>query len=434
MSRYRRLMPSAIVLAIALMAIAPITVHAVEIVELFIAQTVQDAPLFRDMLTNFMRENPDVRVQLIQSSWEEYSTKLITMMAAGLTPDVIWLVNGAGQDADFMRFNKPDLFLDLMPYVQASGYKLDSIVPSVLDSVRSDGALYGIPFEVSLYTTWYDKDMLDAAGVPYPTHDWTWDDMVEKAQRLTRRTADHPTPEVFGYAMGYPHLHPWEFIWQAGGDYFDASGTTATLDSPETMQGIQFALDLVESYGVSPNPLTQHSLPSGVTSAMRARGIWDWGVARREGRRYGAVASPAGPASQDIWVRTNVYVVSKDTENPDAAWRLVEYLTSPGKGLDTWAYQGGKVVPFQEYLDVGEYVYRVAVSPDEEAMFREILEATIASIPLGRPHRTSFNNRVTYERLRDEFFRPALNPVWNQQASLQAAMEQVTDVVNAVLK
>src|SRR5690606_4817158 len=124
--------------------------------------------LFRDMLTGFMRENPDIRVQLVQASWEEYSTKLITMMASGLTPDVIWLVSGAGQDADFLRWNHPDVFLDLMPYVEKSGYPLDGIVPSVLDSVRSGNALYGMPFEVSLYVTWFDKDRFDAAGVPYP--------------------------------------------------------------------------------------------------------------------------------------------------------------------------------------------------------------------------------------------------------------------------
>ena len=51
---------------------------------------------------------------------------------------------------------------------------------------KDDGKQLGIPKDLDSAAVWYNKDMFDEAGIPYPTADWTWDDFREIAKKLTK--------------------------------------------------------------------------------------------------------------------------------------------------------------------------------------------------------------------------------------------------------
>ena len=51
---------------------------------------------------------------------------------------------------------------------------------------QDDGTHYAIPKDYDTVALWYNKDMFDAAGVEYPTNDWTWEDLYEAGKALTK--------------------------------------------------------------------------------------------------------------------------------------------------------------------------------------------------------------------------------------------------------
>jgi len=46
--------------------------------------------------------------------------------------------------------------------------------------------IYGLPYTKGGFYVFYNKNMFDAAGVPYPTDDWTWEEFEETAKKLTK--------------------------------------------------------------------------------------------------------------------------------------------------------------------------------------------------------------------------------------------------------
>ena len=87
----------------------------------------------------------------------------------------------------------------------------------------------------------YRKDLFDAAGMPYPHNNWTWDDLYAAARKIT-----DPANGIYGIRFGRGKHESWymiTFLWSAGAEvmvYDDPTDTwTATFDT----RGAAVALD-----------------------------------------------------------------------------------------------------------------------------------------------------------------------------------------------
>ena len=75
--------------------------------------------------------------------------------------------------------------------------------PAVTDITNQVGGYYGFPQGFATEIMYYNKDMFDAAGVAYPTDDWTWDDYTAAAEKLTKADgsqygSDSPPSTAYG--------------------------------------------------------------------------------------------------------------------------------------------------------------------------------------------------------------------------------------------
>ncbi|MFC3770158.1 ABC transporter substrate-binding protein [Paenibacillus sp. GCM10012303] len=80
---------------------------------------------------------------------------------------------------------------DLTPLVKQSGMDLNRFDSVPLETVRKyskPGELSAIPFSLNFLATFYNKDLFDNFGVPYPPDGMTWDDALEIAKRFSRTT------------------------------------------------------------------------------------------------------------------------------------------------------------------------------------------------------------------------------------------------------
>ena len=162
----------------------------------------------------FMQAHPEIKVEIWNQPWDDYFTKIQALWASGDTkviPDVAFLWPTP-------RYAAEGVLENLDPYIEQSGYNLDDYWPGLLESAKYNGSVYGFPRDIESNIIYYSKDIFDAAGVAYPTNDWTWDDFLAAADKLTQKDANGNTTV---YALGAEGGKSSKFINQAGGAYLD---------------------------------------------------------------------------------------------------------------------------------------------------------------------------------------------------------------------
>jgi multiple sugar transport system substrate-binding protein len=216
-----------------------------------------EARLEDHVLAPYVAANPDLRVvqQGAVTYQAAYRDRVLTSIVAGTPPDVFLLDN-----IDVPALVNRGALLDLTPYLARAGVDLGCLDQTVLSMFTRGDALYALPKGYTPLLVVYNKDLFDRAGIPYPTDDWTWDDFLRIAKRLTRDTDGDGVIDQWGtYFDRRPFLWiPW--IWAGGGDVLCPDGRRASgcLDGPNTIAAIRWYTGWMTRYGIAPraiNPL-----------------------------------------------------------------------------------------------------------------------------------------------------------------------------------
>jgi len=283
----------------------------------------------QEMVDTYNEANPTVHVTLNQVP--DYDTVLQTAMAGGEPPDVFYIDS----------FRLPD-------YVEAGALQpigdqmddADDFYPSLRQAFTIDDTFWCPPKDFSTLALEYNKDLFDAAGVDYPTADWTWDDLGAAAEQLTN--ADNGT---YGMVLSADLARWIAFLYQAGGTVTDDGFTAMTLDSPEATEAMDFYLNLVnDGYAAQPSDLDSgwagEAFGKG-QAAMAMEGNWIVSYLNDQfpDLNWGVTELPAGPAGKATMSFTVCYGVPANAAHPDESIRLVNWLTGP-EGMAQWAGLG----------------------------------------------------------------------------------------------
>jgi multiple sugar transport system substrate-binding protein len=275
----------------------------------------------------FHATEPKITVKVTVSDWETYWAKLQTGLAGGAAPDVF-----AMDGPLFPDYAGRDVLLDLTPYIQAEGYPLDALnALAVKDFITADGRQLGLPRDLNVIALFYNKDLFDAAGVPYPDDTWDWAKLVEVGKKLTLDTDNDGKTDQWGlYTETTDMENYWSsLVWQNGGDILAADGKSIVLDTPAATGGLQFLQDLIWKEHVIPEPAlfaeTGDAFEQG-KAAMEVNGSWLVATDEAAALMFGIAPLPKGPAGRATSVNPTGAVVSKASKSPDAAWAFVKYL------------------------------------------------------------------------------------------------------------
>jgi multiple sugar transport system substrate-binding protein len=306
------------------------------------------ANILRPSLDNWIEKYcPGAEVDLQVQPWGQYWDLLKTNAAGGELPDVF----NMSQDR-FFFYASNDALLDLQPYWDEYGVDTTVWGSGLVDPYRwgENGDLYAAPVNWDTVAVFYNKDMFDAAGLEYPTADWTWDDFAAAAEALT-----NPDEDVYGavayveYQAGYPN-----WIASTGTvPIVDAARTGCTLDEPGSLEALNFLKGLYDA-GYMPSISTLggtsaddafNFFASGKV-AMVTGGSWKLSAAFEEVPfNWDVVQLPKNPTtglSRSI-LHAVGYVAAANTDVPDLAANLVLYLASDeGQG---YFAEGGNVAP-----------------------------------------------------------------------------------------
>jgi multiple sugar transport system substrate-binding protein len=295
----------------------------------------------QEIIDQWNAANPDTQVQL--NLVPDYDTKLQTALAGGSPPDIFYIDS----------FKLPDLVA--AGAVAPIGDQLtnpDDFYPSMREAFTLDGTFYCPPKDFSTLALEYNKDLFDAAGVEYPTADWTWADLRAAAEKLTNADAG-----VYGMALSPDFARLIALIYADGGTITNEDFTAMTLDSDAVKQATEFYVGLVTD-GFAAQPADLDSGWAGEAfgkgkAAMAMEGNWIVPFLKDQfpDVNYGVVELPAGAAGKATMAFTVCYGVPANGKNHDAAVKVVDYLTGP-EGAKAWT-DLGLAMPTRASLEAG---------------------------------------------------------------------------------
>ena len=272
----------------------------------------------------FEAAHPDIDVQYETAAYNDYFTKLQTVIAAGQAPDAFEL-----NYENFVAFANKGVLADLAPLISAdSGFSTAIYNPTALAAFSQDGKQYGLVESFSNVVLFYNKDLFDKAGVAYPTADWTWKDELAAAQKLT-----DPANGVWG---DFAPIQFWEFyktIAQNGGSIFNADKSEVTIDSPQNVETLQWMVDKVAKYHVTPTDAEMAGQGDGDLFkagkiAMLRTGIWMFGDFLANASFNWDIALEPGNTAKAHHFFANGVAVSATSANQQAAYEWIKFLTS----------------------------------------------------------------------------------------------------------
>lgn len=349
-----------------------------------VSMTPAELETFEAGLDSIRERHPEWDIQLEQTPQDGIVEKMNTQIASGDLPDVVhvqglfaqpWIQQGA--------------FASLTDYAGDPDFNVDDFYGAALDQFRWEGDLYGVPNIVAPDLVFLNLDMFEEAGVDPPSADWTMDDLAELAMVLTLdsdgRNANDPdfdASSVVQWGLSVTPNNIWtrHYILPFGADpCANEECSEMQFSSPEVQEALQFWADLAQA-GVAPyDPYTgnQTGVPGeGFQAGIAAIGINGFflvGVLNATGElNYDIAEFPTGPAGVKASpLSTNGWAIAETSENKDAAWQLIEELTSEEFLTRYWA-EPGHGVPARE--SVAPAVLQEEAAPENQQAILDTLD------------------------------------------------------------
>jgi multiple sugar transport system substrate-binding protein len=368
-------------------------------------------------------QHPDIGIRYEHTPFSGYTSKILTRIAGGAPPDII-----ATEVNMFVSFASKQVLEDLMPYARRDvNFNAGDFFPEVIKRFTVEGKLLAIPRDTAPFAcVYYNKDLFDRAGVPYPTDDWTWDDFLEKAQQLTVNDAQGRVLQYGFYGWAWQN-----FVYSSGGALVDdvEHPTRCLLDLPESKRGLQFAADLINKHKVMPAPVALANMGMGVDLmfssgrlAMFLSGIWETPALRQRPFRWDVVMFPIGPGGhRRIATGGTGYAMLKGSKVKKEAWEVIKALTGP-EGQAELARRGLAQPARREVAEGPDFAGHEAL-PENKKMLNEAVQYVLYD---------PFHPK--WREIEAKVVAPELDLLFNGKQGVEETAAKIVPLVNELLK
>ena len=306
-------------------------------------------PAYQQCADDFMAANPNIKVNITQSGWDDYWNGVQTGMVAGTAPDVF-----TDHLAKYPEFAAKEQLVDIEPFVQRDGVDLGVYLGDLADLWARDGKRFGLPKDWDTIAIAYNKDVVAAAGV---TEDelnsltWNLEDGGSFQEVIAKLSIDEngnnglspdfdPTKvKQYGFIMdnssGAYGQTQWSWLAETTGWTFNDGlyDTKYYYDDPRYIGTIQWVADMMAKGYIMPLELTTSLGPAAAFSAgqgaLHGNGSWMIGTLTNNSPfSVGFARLPEGPEGRKSMfngLADSIWVGSKHQEE---AWQWVKYAAS----------------------------------------------------------------------------------------------------------
>lgn len=193
--------------------------------------------LWEGVIDDFETEHPNIKVNLEVQSWENIENVLKTKLQGNQAPDIY---NGGA----FAEFAAEDLLAPASDV--ASAETLADFQTTFADAEKYQDTQYGLPLIASARALFYNKDLMEEAGVKdVPT---TWDQLHDASKAISDKTK----ADGYGMPLGSEEAQGESLIWFAGngGNFGDAE--KIAVNTPANLEAAEFMKKMIDD-GVTQN-------------------------------------------------------------------------------------------------------------------------------------------------------------------------------------
>ncbi len=345
----------------------------------------------------FERENPGVK---IKREWcvGDYGRKLQLLFITGKAGDVIMM-----DDEYFPTYGVRGYLEDLRPYIMRESDDLERgladelryidlpedqrpkggprvYFPTALESFNYLGFQGGVPWDGNIGMMFYNKDLFDREGVPYPNNDWTWEDFRAICKHFNKDLDGDGVYDQFGTNMGIDMMALEPIVWSYGGDMLNAKRTRCALQEPAGRAACQLVFDMkmvdksMPWTGQLSGFMLEVQLLTGCIAVVPAMSYIIPELNRvRDGMRWGTALMPRGPTglrySRATWDGISIYSHASP-EKKELAWRFVKYWLSDKSQALLGDMQRG--IPIRRAIAEQHYVQ--AGTPADESLVIDAMQ------------------------------------------------------------
>ncbi len=225
-------------------------------------------------------------------------------------------------------------------------------VDSALESSTVDGKLMAPPIDNSSQLLYYNKDLLDMAGIPYPSEDpkdrLTWEEIEEMSVKVMDAAKENGQDGIWGLTFEQIS-RPYQMLalpQSLGGKAIGDDGFTVEgiMNSEPWIKAGQFYYDIHNTLNISPKGTQQsenNQMFSSGKTAFHVGGKWYINQIGNDSLNWGYAPHPYFEEGEPVTATGCWHIgVTKNSENKDIAAEFVKSM-SLGYGNDQWMeYQG----------------------------------------------------------------------------------------------
>ena len=369
-----------------------------------------DKQAFIDLVDSFNKSHPSIQVKYTLQPWDSIAKKLPTAIASGSGPDI------ATPDynvATLLQYANNKLAL---PLDQLVGSGKDQIAPGVLPTSLSDpfsvkGKLYAAPANFATLMLYYNKDLLDKAGIAVPT---TMKELQDDAVKLSNGNGQ------YGIALAdHATIAMWPIlIWADGGDLIQ-KGCSA-LDSKATLSTVTTWSKLIHDDKITPPGLAGQDaddLFAAGKAAFEINGPWAAGAYTTAKVNFDVAPVPVGASGKEVTLGSTVpMIVSSHTKYPKQAQEFFAWWL--GKTAQAQLAKAAAYVPA-----------RTDMANDPSVTSDALVKAFTSQVPYSRLY---LPTEKDFSKIDVDIFTPAIQAA-TQNGDAAGALSSANTALNQVL-
>lgn len=338
-----------------------------------VANTQEQEPVTYKIVEQFMKDNPDIKVEIQGNDKDEHVKKMKMAAQSNELPDVFWMDSSVAPElAD------AELLLDLKDFLKANPDVDKALDDNMKKASEKDGKQYGLPYQALVTGIWYNKDVFKKNNVQEPKNGTTYEELLKMVKTFKDKgviSIDQGAKDTYSI---------WAFLiaFERYG-YFDKIDDILAgkekFNNPEYLKFFEKLEELGKAGAFPENCATKsyfqakESFNAG-KSAMFDSGAWDAGeVEKKLGENVGFWWGPTfsdSDSNQKVKMKVSSAplcvsaAVGEDDSKKDAVYKFLAYYY--GENAAKLSYEGS-IVPSTNY--------QVDVNVDDKPGFKAMMDA-----------------------------------------------------------
>ena len=300
----------------------------VQTIQIWEGYTEAEAKAFSHLVAEYEAQHPGQKVSPLFVNSDNTLQKVLTAVRGGSPPDIAYLYGSWAPNVAEI----PSV-VNLTQVVKRPGVNWDDFWTGERAVATVNGKVIGIPAVVDNLAVVYNKTLFAQAGLQPPGPDWTWQEFVADAKKLT-----NPAIKQFGTAYVTPGTEDtvwhWEaLLWEAGGQLLTADNKKAAFDSAAGLASLNTLRTMAvtdKSMYLDPSDSAYSNLFNSGKIGMLVTGPWD--LSAFPNVKYGVQVMPTYPGTsgghQTISGPDNWVIFNNSPARTAAAEQFLLWLTA----------------------------------------------------------------------------------------------------------